>query len=164
MRRNSRATANISIIPRSCCRRQKSVVYLDANHAQYAIKRRTLATGATEELIRGFGGATTPRPSPDGKHVAFVRRVMAKTVLFSYDIATGEQRPIFDGLDRDSQADYTWQGSYYPQYAWFPDNRHVAIWAKGKLWKVDMENGATAPIPLLRHRAPQADQAAGVHP
>ncbi|WP_235399095.1 LpqB family beta-propeller domain-containing protein [Sphingomonas sp. SRS2] len=126
----------------------KSVVYLDANHAQYAIKRRTLATGATEELIRGFGGATTPRPSPDGKRIAFVRRVMAKTVLFSYDIGTGEQRPIFDGLDRDSQADYTWQGSYYPQYAWFPDNRHVAIWAKGKLWKVDMENGAHSPIPF----------------
>jgi Tol biopolymer transport system component len=132
-----------------------AVVYIDANHSHYAIMRRELSTGATEELIRGFGSATTPRLSPDGEHIAFIRRVKEKTVLFLYDIATGEQRPIFDGLDRDAQADFTWQGSYYPQYGWFNDNRHVAIWGKGKLWKVDMEAATVAEIPFrvqARHR------------
>lgn len=129
----------------------RSVVYIDANHSNYAIMRRDLQTGATEELIRGFGGATTPVLSPDGRSIAFIRRVKDKTVLFRYDIATGEQRPIFDGLDRDAQADFIWQGSYYPQYDWFPDNRHVAIWGKGKLWQVDMDAGSAVEIPFRVH-------------
>jgi Tol biopolymer transport system component len=128
-----------------------SVVYIDANAIHYAVMRRDLRTGATESLIRGFGSATTPQPSPDGKYIAFVRRVKAKTVLFRYDIASGEQRPIYDALDRDAQADYTWQGIYYPAFDWFPDSRHVAIWGKGKLWKIDMENGSATPIPFRVH-------------
>jgi Tol biopolymer transport system component len=133
----------------------RSVVYVDANHIHYAIKRRELASGATEELVKGFGSATTPQLSPDGRRMAFIRRVQTKTVLFFYDLATGEQRPVYDGLDRDAQADYSWQGSYYPQYDWFPDGRHVAIWGKGRLWKVDMDDGSAQEIPFrvtARHR------------
>ncbi|MEP7244833.1 MAG: amidohydrolase, partial [Gammaproteobacteria bacterium] len=129
----------------------QSVVYIDANHIHYAIMRRDLRTGETEELIKGFGSATTPELSPDGKRLAFIRRVKEKTVLFLYDLATGEQRPIFDGLDRDAQADFTWQGIYYPQYDWFNDSRHVAIWGKGKLWNVDMETAAVTEIPFRVH-------------
>jgi len=128
-----------------------SVVYIDANHIHYAIMRRDLQTGATEELIKGFGSATTPELSPDGKRLAFVRRVQEKTVLFLYDFATGEQRPIFAGLDRDAQADFIWQGIYYPQYGWFNDSRHVAVWGKGKLWKVDMDSAAATQIPFVVH-------------
>jgi len=131
--------------------RTDSVVYIDANHINYAIMRRDLRTGWTEELIKGFGSATTPELAPDGNRLAFIRRVKAKTVLFVYDIATGEQRPIFDGLDRDDQADYIGQGMYYPQFGWFNDSRHVAIWAKGRLWKIDMESGETAEIPFRVH-------------
>ena len=133
----------------------RSVVYIDANHINYAIMRRDLRSGTTEELIKGFGSATTPELASDGRHLAFIRRVQAKTVLFLYDLQTGEQRPIYDGLDRDSQADFIWQGIYYPQYGWFNDSRHVAIWAKGKLWKIDMITAAVAEIPFrvkARHR------------
>lgn len=114
-------------------------IYVDANHINYAIKRRDLSTGATESLLQGFGSATTPQISPDGKRVAFVRRVMDKTVLFVYSTETGEQRPVFDDLDRDIQADFVQQGTYYPRFDWFPDNRHVAIWGKGKLLRIDMD-------------------------
>ena len=79
--------------------------------------------------------------SRDGKRLAFVRRVKDKTVLFVYDFATREQRPVYDGLDRDDQADFIGQGHYYPRYGWFPDNRHIAIWGKGKLYRVDVETG-----------------------
>ena len=47
----------------------------------YAIKRLELESGETEILIRGPGGACRPTPSPDGKQLAFVRRVGAKTGL-----------------------------------------------------------------------------------
>jgi Tol biopolymer transport system component len=136
-------------------------IYVDANHINYAIKRRDLGNGTTESLLQGFGSATTPQISPDGKRVAFVRRVMNKTVLFVYGIQSGEQRPVFDELDRDIQADFVQQGTYYPRFDWFPDNRHVAIWGKGKLLRIDMDApsaqsaGAVQEIPFrvqARHR------------
>lgn len=123
-------------------------IYIDASHLNYAVKRRDLHDGRIEELAAGFGGALTPQVSFDGKRLAFVRRVMAKTVLFDLDLAAGVQRPMFDGLDRDLQAAFDVQGNYYPAFAWFPDNRHVAIWGKGKLFKVDMDSGVVTPIPF----------------
>ncbi|MFO1400010.1 MAG: hypothetical protein U1F30_02160 [Steroidobacteraceae bacterium] len=132
-----------------------SVVYIDANHANYAIRRRELASGATETLVQGFGGATTPRLSRDGRRLAFVRRVGQKTVLFVYDLATRTQRPVYDDLDRDDQSDFIGQGNYYPRYGWFPDNRTIAIWGKGQLQRVDVDAGTHAVIPfhaIARHR------------
>ncbi len=130
-------------------------VYVDANHINYVLNRRDMETGATEEILRGFGGATSAEISPDGSRVAFVRRVGAKTVLFSYDTESRAERPVYDGLARDLHADFVPQGSYYPGYGWFPDNRRVAIWGKGKLFKVDMTTGESREIPFLsraRHR------------
>ncbi|MBS0419764.1 MAG: PD40 domain-containing protein [Proteobacteria bacterium] len=129
----------------------QSNIYIDANHENFEIKRREIGSGETEGLIGGFGGATTPEPSPDGRYIAFVRRVEAKTVLFRYDIATREQTPLFAGLDRDDQSDFIGQGNYYPQFGWFPDSRHVAIWGRGKLFKVDMQTGEAVPIPFTVH-------------
>jgi Tol biopolymer transport system component len=126
-------------------------VYVDPSHSNLAIMRRDLYTGDTEQLIRGFGSAVAPQLSHDDRRVAFVRRVREKSVLFVYDVATGTETPVFDGLDRDSQADYSWLDGYYPQYGWFPDDRHVAIWGKGKLWKVDMDTGMAAEIPFRVH-------------
>jgi Tol biopolymer transport system component len=125
-----------------------SWVYVDANHVNFAIRRRELATGKVEDMASGFGGATSPLISPDGRQLAFVRRVKAKTVLFVLDLATREQRPVYDGLDRDLQADWVPHGAYYPHFDWFPDNRHVAIWAKGKIQKIDVETGAATEIPF----------------
>ena len=126
----------------------KSRVYVDANHNNLAVMRRDLASGETQQLIRGFGSAIAPQLSPNDQRIAFVRRVREKTVLFVHDIATGRQLPVFQGLDRDEQADYSWIDGYYPQYGWFPDNRHVAIWGQGKLWNVDMDTGAAKEIPF----------------
>ncbi|MBL8271884.1 amidohydrolase family protein [Steroidobacter sp.] len=134
-------------------------IYVDANHMNYVIRRRELATGRAEQLIGGFGGATSPQISPDGKRIAFVRRVMSKTVLFVYDIDSGEQRPVYDQLDRDVQASYEQQSAYYPRFDWFPDNRQVAIWGKGKLYRIDVDSGAAKEIPFrvhARHRITDA--------
>ena len=45
-----------------------------------------------------------------------------KTVLFVRDLASGAERPVWDGLDRDMQEAWAMQG-VYPQYAWTPDGR-----------------------------------------
>lgn len=126
----------------------QSVIYVDANHLNFAIQSQNLGTGETDQLIRGFGGAMTPTISPNGSQIAFIRRVRDRTVLFTYDRDTRVQRPIFDGLDRDGQADFLGQGAYYPAFEWFPDNRHIAIWWGGKLHRIDTETGAHNEIPF----------------
>ncbi len=123
-------------------------IFLDANHPLHVIMQRDLRSGETRELLGGFGGATTAEISPDSGQVAFVRRVKNKTVLFVYDLASGAQRPVFDELDRDMQGEWIPQGSYYPQYGWFPDSRHIAIWGKGKLLKVDTATATAVEIPF----------------
>ncbi len=130
-------------------------VFIDANHTVHAIMQRDLATGKTRELLKGFGGATTAQLSPDSQQLAFVRRVKNKTVLFIYNIETGEQRPVYDNLDRDMQGEWIAQGTYYPQFDWFPDGRHIAIWGKGKLYNIDTANATAKEIPFkaeAKHR------------
>ncbi len=124
-------------------------IFVDANHVNYAIMQRNLKTGETVELVKGFGGALSPQVSPDNQRLGFVRRVKDKTVLFVYDLKTGEQRPVYADLDRDQQADFYQQGVYYPQFDWFPDNKHVAIWGKGKLYKINMDSGQSTEIPFV---------------
>lgn len=123
-------------------------VYVNSGHGNFVIRRRDLQTGDTIDLISGFGSATTPQVSPDGKSIAFIRRVQAKTVLFRYDVETRTQHPVYQELDRDLQADYIPQEHYYPAFDWFPDNRNVAIWGKGHLLKVDMQAGVARQIPF----------------
>ena len=123
-------------------------IYVDANHINYAIRRRGLADGSVEELVDGWGSALAPQASPDGRRLAFVRRVQDRTVLFEMDLATKSERAVYDGLDRDMQASYEAQANYYPHYGWFPDNRHVAIWGKGRIFNVDVDNGVAEEIPF----------------
>ncbi len=130
-------------------------VHLNPVLGNFVIRRRDLKTGQIEDVISGFGSATTPQISRDGTMIAFIRRVGAKTVLFRYDIATRTQTAIYQDLDRDLQADYLAQEHYYPAFTWFPDNTHVAIWGKGKLFKVNMDRGTAESIPFrltARHR------------
>jgi Tol biopolymer transport system component len=128
---------------------QPSFVYVNALQPIYAIKRRRMTDGTVDQVLAGFGGATTGEISPDDTRIAFVRRVKAKTVLFVYNLRTGEQRPVYDGLDRGLHASYVpRQGSYYPQFAWFPDGRHVAIWSGGKIYKIDVDTQAREELPF----------------
>lgn len=132
-------------------------VYMNTGLGNFIIRRHDLQTGESIDLIGGFGSATTPQVSPDGRHIAFIRRLGAKTVLFRYDVETHMQHPVYDDLERDLQADYIPQEHYYPAFDWFPDNRSVAIWGKGRLLKIDMQSGAAQPIPFqvtATHRIP----------
>ena len=123
-------------------------VYLNTGLSNFVIRRLDLQTGESRDLIAGFGSATTPQVSPDGKSVAFIRRVGAKTVLFRYDVATDTQHPIYQELDRDLQADYIPQEHYFPAFDWFADSRHIAIWGKGQLLNIDVQSGRATPIPF----------------
>jgi Tol biopolymer transport system component/imidazolonepropionase-like amidohydrolase len=113
----------------------------------YAIKRLELETGETETVIRGPGGACRPMPSPDGRLLAFVRRVGAKTGLHVYDTKTGAIRLIYDKLERDMQETWAVHG-VYPGFAWVPDGESIVLWAKGKIRRVNVADGAGKIIPF----------------
>jgi Tol biopolymer transport system component/imidazolonepropionase-like amidohydrolase len=119
----------------------------DPNGQIYAIDRLDRTTGEIVGLVRGPGGACRPTPSPDGKSLAFVRRVRYQSTLFVMDLASGEARPVYDGLERDMQETWAIHG-VYPTMAWTPDAKSIVLWAKGKLARVDVASGKAAPIPF----------------
>ncbi|MEE8147923.1 MAG: hypothetical protein V3T24_09985, partial [Longimicrobiales bacterium] len=122
----------------------------DPNQIIYAVLKRDLTTGEEETVIRRAGGSITPQPSPDGKTLAFIRRVRLNTVLFLKDLETGEEWPLFDGLDRDMQEAWAIHG-VYTQYSWTPDGGAIVIWGQGKIWKVDATTGDATEIPFTAH-------------
>ena len=84
----------------------------DPNGQIYVIKRLDRETGKIVNLVTGPGGSIRPTPSPDGKSLAFVRRVRYKSVLFVKDLESGIERPVYDGLERDMQETWAIHGVY----------------------------------------------------
>ena len=119
----------------------------DSNQQIYAIQRLDLVRGTTELLVTGAGGACRPTPSPDGRQLAFVRRIGAKTGLHLFDLASGAVRLVYDGLERDMQETWAIHG-VYPGFAWMPDGRSIVIWSKGKIRRVDTAEGVAQVIPF----------------
>ena len=113
----------------------------------YAIKRLDRETGKTDTLVATPGGAVRPQPSPDGKSLAFVKRVRDKSVLHVLDLASGAVRPVWDGLSHDQQEAWAIFGPY-PNFDWTPDSKSVVLWAQGKLQRVDIASGSAAVIPF----------------
>jgi Tol biopolymer transport system component len=68
----------------------------DVNDGIFQISRINLDRGDIEPVTRTYGGAVRPTPSPDGRSLAFVRRVRTKSVLFVRDLVTGAERPLFE--------------------------------------------------------------------
>ena len=113
----------------------------------YAIKRLDRETGETRTMVSTAGGAIRPQPSPDGKSLAFVKRIRDKSVLHVLDLASGQVKPVWDGLSHDQQEVWAIFGPY-PNFNWTPDSKSVVIWAQGKLWRVNMANGTPSAIPF----------------
>jgi len=119
----------------------------DSNGQVFDIERYDIATGKTESVVTGAGGAVRPTPSPDGKWIAFVRRERARSKLYLQDLGTGAVRKIYDALDQDLQETWAVQG-LYPNMDWLPDSKTLIFWAGGKLRRIDVASGASSVIPF----------------
>jgi imidazolonepropionase-like amidohydrolase/Tol biopolymer transport system component len=122
----------------------------DAHGQVYVIQRFDRQTGNRSTLTGGAGSALRPQLSPDGKTMAFVRRVGLKSVLWLRDLESGRERQLFDGLDHDQQEAWAIYGTY-PGYDWTPDGKSIVIWAKGKINSVDVASGKATNIPFTAH-------------
>jgi len=117
----------------------------DPNKQIYAIKRYNLISGERQTITGGPGGAARPTVSPDGAMLAFVRRVGEKTVLYIHDLETGQEFPIYDGLNKDQQEAWAIFG-VYPNFDWLPNNKELIIWSGGSFQRINTETLAVTPI------------------
>lgn len=119
----------------------------NSNTDLFNVERYDLETGEVSTAISGAGGSVRPTPSPDGKKIAFVRRERAKSKLYVRDLASGEERKIYDALDQDVQETWAVTG-VYPNMAWTPDGKSVVFWAGGKIRRVNSDGSGATEIPF----------------
>ncbi|TSJ41109.1 amidohydrolase family protein [Mucilaginibacter corticis] len=119
----------------------------DPNAGIYAIKRLNRETGKIETVTGDAGGACRPQISPDGKLLAFVKRVRLKSVIYLHKLDTGEEWPVYDDLSHDQQETWAIFG-VYPNFAWTPDSKNIIFYAKGKIWNLDIATLSAVQIPF----------------
>lgn len=88
-----------------------------------------------------------PAASPDGKKLAFLRKVDERLDLRLRDLTTGDERVLVPGLWAEEIGSSGNQGDY-PGYSFTPDSRAIIIWARGKIHRVDVGTGALSVIPM----------------
>ena len=120
----------------------------DATGQIFVIQRLDMDTGETEQFVGGAGGAIRPTPSPDGKHLAFVRRLPGLvSALYLKDLESGKEWPIYDQFERDHQETSGSEGNA-PAFAWTPDSESIVFWTAGKLNRVDVASREASVIPI----------------
>lgn len=110
----------------------------DSNKQIFEIRRHNLETGKTESFVTGPGGSVRPTPSPDGKYLAFVRRLNGRTTLMLKNLKSGAETPLYRDLDQDLQEVWAVHG-VYPNMDWLPDSQSIVFWAGGKLRRIGIE-------------------------
>ena len=134
----------------------------------YQIRRLERKTGEVAEVTDGSnaqqsrgssGGAIAPEPSPDGRYLAFARRIPdgtisykghkfgPRTALWLRDLATGRDRLLMDPIEVDmGEGMKTWR--VLPGYAWARDGKSIVIAQGGKIRRVDVASGTVNTIPF----------------
>lgn len=107
---------------------------------------------------RSSGGAVAPAISPDGRWLAFGRRIAdgtqmiagreygPRTALWLRDLQTGAERIVMDPITTDVQERNN--NGALPRYSWTPDGKSIVIPEGGKLRRLDVASGRVATIPF----------------
>jgi len=120
----------------------------DSTGQIFVIKRLDLEDGETDVIVGGPGGALRPTPSPDGKYLAFVKRIAGLTsALYLMDLESGKKWAIYERMERDLQESSGSEGNT-PAFAWTPDAASIVFWAEGKLRRVAVETREVREIPV----------------
>ena len=111
----------------------------------------------------GVNADLAPEVSPDGKFVAFARRLLGgsinyrghqydeRTALWLRDLATGHERVLIDPITLDMQGAHGMKNlTVLPSYSWAKDSKSLVMWNNGKLRRIDL-TGATEDIPFVAH-------------
>lgn len=123
------------------------IYHEDSNGELFQIRKVDLDDGSISTVAGGPGGAVRPTPSPDGKTLAYVKRVRAASRLFIMDLASGVETMIYDDLDQDMQETWAVYG-VYPNMDWTPDGKAIVFWNRGKFWRINVADKALSEIPF----------------
>lgn len=112
-----------------------------------------------QQVQTSSGGMGAPELSPDGKWLAFVRRIPDGTITFKghtfgprsalwlRNLETGHERLLMDPVEQD-----IFEGGKvlraFPGYAWSADGRSLVLSQGGKIRRVDVATGAVTTIPF----------------
>ena len=140
----------------------------DAMQGTMNLRRMDLGTGEVVKITSGVpsrqyrlsgGGGFSGEISPDGRHIAFARRLPDATIewkghefgpstaLWVRDLETGAERIVMDPITQDmSEGMKTIR--VLPGYAWAPDGASIVIAQGGKLRRLDVASGEVSTIPF----------------
>lgn len=143
----------------------------DETQGYFQIQRLDLRTGKLEPATAGVaqqqvrssnGGAIAPELSPDGRWMAFARRIPdgtisykghkfgPRTALWLRDMNTGAERVLMDPIEEDmAETIKVWR--VLPGYSWAADSKSVVIAAGGKIRRVWIDTGKVDTIPFTAH-------------
>ncbi len=132
------------------------------------IRRLDLETGQVDEITSGItvqqgqtssGGGIAPEVSPDGRWLAFARRIPdgtishkglrfgPRTALWLRDLETGAESLLMDPIEVD-MAEGMKVSRDLPGYAWARDGGSIVIAAGGRIRRVDVASGDVSTIPF----------------
>jgi Tol biopolymer transport system component len=140
----------------------------DAVGGSWQIRRRDLSTGETVSITSGraaqqsrgsSGGGYAPEISPDGRWLAFARRIPNGTIsfkghrygprtgLFIRDLRTGTERLVLDPAEQD-MAEGMKTLRIMPGYDWSDDGSTLVVSQGGKIRRVDVSTGTVSTVPF----------------
>ena len=132
------------------------------------IRRLDLETGQVDEITSGItvqqgqtssGGGIAPEISPDGRWLAFARRIPdgtishkglrfgPRTALWLRDLETGAERLLMDPIEVD-MAEGMKVSRDLPGYAWARDGASIVIAAGGRIRRVEVASGEVSTVPF----------------
>ncbi|MBI4499903.1 MAG: PD40 domain-containing protein [Gemmatimonadetes bacterium] len=142
----------------------------DALKGALQVHRYDLRTGDVRAVTWGealsqarmtSGGAFGAEPSPDGRLLAFIRRVPNGTIeykghrfgprlaLWIRDLESGSERLLMDPVEMQGSENETYpEDKSYPRYRWTPDGKAIVIYQGGKIRRVDVATGRVSTIPF----------------
>lgn len=106
-------------------------------------------------------GEYAPEVSPDGRWLAFARKLpgsllkfrnkeySGRTALWLRDLETGDERILLDPIEVDTAEGHpSWNTRVLPGYGWAEDSRSVVISQGGRIRRVEIADGSVTQIPF----------------
>ena len=140
----------------------------DALAGHWQVRRKDLRTGeivnitagtAAQQVRASSGSAYAPEISPDGRHLAFARRIAGgtisyrghtfgpRTALWIRDLETGSERVAMDPITVDN-AEGIKTMRILPGYSWTADGSGIVVTQGGKIRQLDVATGDVTTVPF----------------
>lgn len=141
----------------------------DSSVGDFQLRRLEFATGEITPITQGrsaqqgrltSGGAFAPEVSPDGRFLAFGRRIPdglleyrghvfgPRTGLWLRDLESGAERLVMDPVEWDMTQEITRSAPVLPRFTWSPDGTRIHLSQGGGIRVLSVEDGEVSTVPF----------------